>query len=227
MKLLHQLLTMAAVVWTLVLFADFQLYYIWYILISFVCIAQLSSFYHRCLSHKMWHCAEWLQYVLLFINAGFLAGHAAIWVAIHQSHHQHADTDKDPHGPKVGLFTTLNNSYYQFNSKRLMVILKNSKPMQIQFKYYYLAPVITFSGLYLIDPVIWPIITAFMWFAIVATNYICHLGNTPRNIPSLFLITGGDSYHKHHHESGDLRFGKFDTGYFVSKLLTKLSSPHT
>lgn len=211
-----------AIVWTLILFMNFELQYIWYILLSFICIAQLSSFYHRCLSHQMWKCSNWLQHVLLFINAGFLAGHAAIWVAIHIKHHRFSDTQKDPHGPKAGLLNTLNNSYYKFDNRQLNVLLKKNKPMRAQFKYYYIAPVLMCLSLSLIDYAIWPIITTFMWLSIIITNYVCHWNGHPRNIPSLFFITGGDSYHLNHHQSKDFRFGKYDPGYFISKLLVKL-----
>lgn len=227
MRFIHQLFIYIAVAWMIYLFINFQPIYLLYIAIGLLLIAQLSAYYHRCLSHRQWHCPDWLQHILLYINASFLAGHAAVWMAIHVQHHQHSDTEKDPHGPKAGLWTTMNNSYYKFSPKHVGVFLKRSRPVALQFKYYYAAPIITAGLLSLIDIAIWPIITSFLWIAVVATNYICHFGDKPRDFGSLSLITGGDSYHKSHHETHNIRFGKWDTGYFLLNLLAKLGSPKT
>lgn len=227
MRLLHQLLITGSLIWTFLLFVDFKSVYLLYIGLAFLYNAQVSAFYHRCLSHKMWSCPTWLQHILLFINAGFLAGHAAVWMAIHVKHHKHSDTNNDAHGPKVGVFTTLMNSFYQFSPKHVGVFLAKSKPVALQFKYYYAAAPIIIACLSFIDIAIWPIITSFLWIGVITTNYICHWNSRPHNFGFLSLITGGDSYHKKHHESNDLRFGTFDTGYFISKLLAKLGSPIT
>jgi stearoyl-CoA desaturase (delta-9 desaturase) len=64
-------------------------------------------FHHRLLTHRSFQCAKWLEY--LGTSIGTLSWHGAFagplqQVALDRIHHEHADTDLDPHAPHKGVF---------------------------------------------------------------------------------------------------------------------------
>jgi stearoyl-CoA desaturase (delta-9 desaturase) len=57
--------------------------------------------YHRLLSHRSFCCPRWLERTLAMIAMCCMEDAPARWVAAHRIHHNHADTEPDPHSPLV------------------------------------------------------------------------------------------------------------------------------
>ena len=60
--------------------------------------------YHRLHTHRGYRVPKWLEYFLAFCGTLALEGGPIYWVAAHRCHHQHSDTDLDPHTPRHGGF---------------------------------------------------------------------------------------------------------------------------
>jgi fatty-acid desaturase len=60
--------------------------------------------YHRLLTHRSYKTSKAMEYFLTICATLALEGGPLFWVAIHRQHHQHSDTDKDPHTPNHGGF---------------------------------------------------------------------------------------------------------------------------
>jgi fatty-acid desaturase len=60
--------------------------------------------YHRLLTHRALSCPRWLQNALAVMGACCLLESPPVWVAIHRCHHQHSDSERDPHSPEESLF---------------------------------------------------------------------------------------------------------------------------
>lgn len=57
--------------------------------------------YHRLLTHSSFETKPWVRQALTILGVLSGEGHPIFWVAIHRRHHQHADTEGDPHSPTV------------------------------------------------------------------------------------------------------------------------------
>jgi fatty-acid desaturase len=64
----------------------------------------ISLGYHRLHTHRSYHVPKWLDYFFAVCGTLTLEGGPIFWVATHRIHHQHSDTDGDPHTPKHGGF---------------------------------------------------------------------------------------------------------------------------
>ena len=60
--------------------------------------------YHRLLTHQGLKLPKWLEHTFAICGVCCLQDAPARWVAIHRMHHQHSDTEPDPHSPLVGFF---------------------------------------------------------------------------------------------------------------------------
>ncbi len=60
--------------------------------------------YHRLHTHRGYKVPKWLEYFLALCGTLALEGGPIYWVATHRRHHQHSDTDGDPHTPRHGGF---------------------------------------------------------------------------------------------------------------------------
>ena len=57
--------------------------------------------YHRLLTHRSFTCPRWLERALTMLGFCNLQGSSIRWVASHRMHHQHSDSQPDPHTPLV------------------------------------------------------------------------------------------------------------------------------
>src|SRR5207248_4361666 len=53
--------------------------------------------YHRLLTHRSYKTSKAMEYFLTICATLALEGGPLFWVALHRQHHQHSDTDNDPH----------------------------------------------------------------------------------------------------------------------------------
>jgi len=60
--------------------------------------------YHRLHTHRSYHVPKALEYLFAVCGTLTLEGGPIFWVATHRLHHQHSDTDSDPHTPRHGGF---------------------------------------------------------------------------------------------------------------------------
>ncbi len=60
--------------------------------------------YHRLHTHRGYKVPKWLEHFLAFCGTFALEGGPIYWVSVHRRHHQHSDTDLDPHTPLHGGF---------------------------------------------------------------------------------------------------------------------------
>ena len=60
--------------------------------------------YHRLHTHRSYHVPKPLEYFFAICGTLTLEGGPIFWVATHRLHHQHSDTDHDPHTPRHGGF---------------------------------------------------------------------------------------------------------------------------
>lgn len=60
--------------------------------------------YHRLLTHRAYKTPKFVEYFLTICATTALEGGALFWVATHRRHHQHSDSDMDPHTPRHGGF---------------------------------------------------------------------------------------------------------------------------
>jgi len=58
--------------------------------------------YHRLLTHRSFSCPLWLERTFVLLGVCSLQDSPGRWVAIHRMHHQHSDTQPDPHTPLAG-----------------------------------------------------------------------------------------------------------------------------
>ncbi|NNC95920.1 MAG: acyl-CoA desaturase, partial [Chitinophagales bacterium] len=78
-----------------------------------------ALFYHRYAAHGMWHMSKFWErvfYVLAFIVHGSSYLSANAYGIMHRLHHEHVDTEEDPHAPKysgniLGFMVKTRNNY--------------------------------------------------------------------------------------------------------------------
>lgn len=68
------------------------------------CSMGIGAGYHRLLTHRGYNCPKWFEHTLAVLGVCCLQDSPARWVVIHRLHHQHSDTQPDPHSPLVNLF---------------------------------------------------------------------------------------------------------------------------
>ena len=60
--------------------------------------------YHRLLTHRSYKTSKPIEYFLTVCATLALEGGPLFWVSTHRRHHQHSDSDLDPHTPRHGGF---------------------------------------------------------------------------------------------------------------------------
>lgn len=77
--------------------------------------------YHRVLSHRSLKLTKWFERVL--VTVGLPAGTPVQWAGNHRYHHQHADTELDPHSPVHRGFWYAHVGWYLGSRNRLLCVL--------------------------------------------------------------------------------------------------------
>lgn len=65
----------------------------------FITALGLTMGYHRLFTHKSFVAKRWLKISLAIAGAMAAEGSVFFWCAMHRRHHQHSDTELDPHSP--------------------------------------------------------------------------------------------------------------------------------
>ena len=61
----------------------------------------ITGFYHRYFSHRTFRTSRAVQFVAAVVGASCVQRGPLWWAAHHRHHHRHADTEHDPHSPRV------------------------------------------------------------------------------------------------------------------------------
>jgi stearoyl-CoA desaturase (Delta-9 desaturase) len=61
----------------------------------------LTGFYHRYFAHRTFSTSRGVQFAFACIGASCVQRGPLWWAAHHRRHHQHADTERDPHSPRL------------------------------------------------------------------------------------------------------------------------------
>jgi fatty-acid desaturase len=60
--------------------------------------------YHRLLTHRSFKTPKFVEYILTMLGCIANQGGPLQWVAVHRAHHQHSDSEDDPHSPRDGFW---------------------------------------------------------------------------------------------------------------------------
>lgn len=201
----------------------------------FITLFSSTIIYHRLLSHRSWNCPLWYERVGTAIGIFSFTGTPVTRTLAHRYHHAYADTKLDPHSPRVlGIFY----AYFpmlrvnKLNPRLVRDILEN-KFHRFIHEYYLRIILLTVLIASLIVGPWWALVLfvapgALCWMNISLCNIACHWGRKGDDIKQstvLALLTFGEGYHKHHHDSPsspDFSNGTgYDIGYYVICMLRK------
>lgn len=172
-----------------------------------------SAYYHRALTHRSWKPNKLIHYVFLTLGAGFWLMPALYWVAIHRKHHKFYDTDKDPHGPKVGFWKNLLMVMNDPEPRFLKTDMKNQF-MRWQNDNYLTIAFMCLAIAMFTYPIFYLTTVGYVYLAFFVVNNYGHYQGT-RDSHILSLLCGGEMYHrKHHADQNDPKFGILDLGYY-------------
>lgn len=210
----------------------------------------VTAGYHRMFSHRSWWAPRPVRAVLLVLGAASWQNSAIAWCSKHRTHHQHTDTDRDPHSIDKGfwwahmLWVMVDGKDH--NDFDNVPDLNDDELCQWQHRNY-LALSTAFN---VAVPVALGLVTGRMlgmllWAGLLRVVVLHHLtffinslahmwGHQPwnddgsaRDNPVLAYLTLGEGYHNFHHEfPGDYRNGirwyQFDPTKWTIWLLSKV-----
>lgn len=197
--------------------------FVWYQIIAHVGI---SSGLHRYFAHKAFKAGYIFEVAVLYM--AMLAGSRSPigWIAAHRMHHNHSDTDQDPHSPNTKGFWTVFFSLWSIPS----IPPKYSKDLfnnpRVRFfhnhwlKLWLASAVVALliSPYFFISFIAVPAVLAPIGFGMV--NAITHRNNKVQNVPWINVLVAGEGFHKEHHDGKVVRFHKYDhTGYIIQNLI--------
>lgn len=189
-----------------------------------------SLFYHRYWSHRQFHCHPWL--VKFFTVAGLfgLNNGPVLYTLVHRYHHQHTDTDLDPHTPLKGRWFAFMGWLFQKNPPPLPLRLikdllhdDNAWVLKVDaYKIYIIHAGVLLS--LLIDPKITIGLIFGMFSGLLIElliNAFAHNVKTKKAMnthPIITWLTAGGTLHEHHHDKSAV-CSKDDPGYYFVKLI--------
>ena len=181
----------------------------------------ISVGYHRYLSHSMFECNRFWQFVLTFFAHIMMVGSAIEWVSQHREHHRYSDTESDPHSPTYrGWFRSHFLQVYSIPSVKYAVHLLRQSEYRFQHKYYWHLIGVWAMLLFWMDPAsilyAW-LVPAGLAKLIGSLIYsYSHRGSEPHNDAWLGYVTGGEGWHHNHHtKPGNYQWHQHDPGAWV------------
>lgn len=171
------------------------------------------------------------------------------WVAVHRKHHQAADTETDPHSPKIyGIWRVLfGGAFLYVKAKRNPETMKlgiGTPNDWLERRIYTPHPILGILLMLIIDLVLfgpWGLLVwgvQMLWIPIWAAGVINGLAHwwgyrnykvkdTSRNLLPWGIWIGGEELHNNHHGNGasaklSLKWWEFDIGWFYIRILKAL-----
>ena len=212
-----------------------------------ITIACVTLYLHRSQAHRAVHFHPAVAHFMrfwLWLTTGMVTRE---WVAVHRKHHQAADTEADPHSPKIyGIWRVLLGGAFLYQkaakNKILLQELGHGTPNDWIEEHLYTPHsrlgilLMLIIDLVLFGPVgfvIWGV--QMLWIPIWAAGVINGLSHwwgyrntdtkdTSRNLWPLAIWIGGEELHNNHHANGasaDFRQRKweFDIGWMYITVL--------
>jgi stearoyl-CoA desaturase (delta-9 desaturase) len=212
-----------------------------------ITIACVTLYLHRSQAHRAveFHpaVAHFMRF-WLWLTTGMVTRE---WVAIHRKHHQAADTEKDPHSPKIyGIWRVLFGGAFLYanatKNKIMISELGHGTPNDwIEEKLYTPHSRLGILLMLIIDLVLfgpWGFVVwgvQMIWipfFAAGVVNGLCHWwgyrnvqnGDGSRNLYPWAFWIGGEELHANHHDNGagakfSHKWWEFDIGWMYIKIL--------
>lgn len=188
-------------------FETFVYSFIWW---QFMSIVVVSSGYHRYFAHRAFKAPVWYEYLVLSLGTLTGSGPLLGWVGVHRMHHNHTDTELDPHSPKFKGFWTVLTSTFKVPSiqRRHVKDLLRNKRVIFFYKNHLKIRIITFFLGIILLPFEWvivllvsPMIYSYIGYGLI--NTLCHSmdGSGAKNSHLVNLLAGGDGFHKNHHDN--------------------------
>jgi len=166
----------------------------------------LTLGYHRYLSHRMFTCPRWFEYIMLFFAHIMMVGPGILWVATHRAHHRYTDTDQDPHSPlhKGYMYAHFLQVFTTPNIKWAGHLLRDNL-YRIQHKYYWEIIAVFAIMLAAIDP----FSLIYLWLAPAGAAKLIgslvfsysHRGGKVHDDLIVGLLTFGEGFHVLHHDT--------------------------
>lgn len=206
-----------------------------YVIGYLYCLIGISIGYHRYFTHKSFKTSKFFEIFFVLIGSLAFLGPVLGWVGVHRLHHATADTDKDPHSPKYGFLKSWLHIFSNKNIKVSLVsdIIKNPI-LKFQHRYYFVFLTIFLItgyfilGSYAVYLISLPAVYNYHITGIVnSVNHLkkdnkYNLNNNAIDLPSLNILTVGESYHGFHHSKPNVSiFGKFDPARLFIPLFEK------
>lgn len=200
--------------------------FIWWQILS---ITVVSSGYHRYFAHRAFKTYTLYEHWVLFLGTLTGSGPLLGWVGVHRQHHNHTDTEEDPHSPAHHGFLTVLTSTFKVKAIKRRVIkdlLRNKRVM-----WYYrnhmiircgtaLACFVLLSFPMFLVVFVSPIIYSYVGFGSI--NALCHKKGKVINLMWVNLLAAGEGYHKNHHENPrSWKLGAYDPSAFFIKCIKK------
>lgn len=181
----------------------------------FIGVFGINIGYHRLISHRSFATYKPIEYFLALIGIITTVGSPLAWAALHRQHHQHTETENDPHSPyQIGNW----KAWFGFwNVKNINVLLAKDLrkiPFYKLTHKWYLGIIIVYClMLAAIDPLwiiyAWAIPAVLVLHSTSAIIVIAHrhgyktykTDDESRNSWLASLITLGEGWHNNHHNN--------------------------
>lgn len=195
--------------------------------------------YHRLLTHRSFKTPKLVEYFLAFSGAMCLQGAPIEWVAMHRKHHQHSDTEGDPHSARVGfmwshmwwVLWTPSKAQWESIMTRYSPDLLRVPFYRFLNKTHYLFAIAMAVALFAIGG--WPFLIWGMFIRLVVTYHATWLVNSAShafgyqsfkvkdlstNCWWVALLSNGEGWHNNHHAFPSsarhgLKWWEFDASY--------------
>lgn len=186
--------------------------FIWWTFLSSVVI---SAGYHRYFSHRSFEVGAWYEYLVLLLGPLSGSGSLLGWVGVHRMHHNHSDTELDPHSPKhqpVWKVLTSTFKVPAIRPRHVKDLLRNKRVMwfhhchkEIRLLTFVLGMFLPFEWFMIL--IVSPMIYGYVGFGLL--NTLCHRHENVSNSWIANILTGGEGWHANHHEEPrNWRIGK-------------------
>jgi len=199
----------------------------------------MSMTYHRLVAHRSWKAPKWFEILGLTSATLGVTGSCIGWCAVHLSHHQHSDKDRDPHSPHhMGFFRVQFLSMFVPAKLSLVRGFVKNPTYRFFHRYYWQMNLAYALLLFMIDPFALVYLYLFpaciLWNAGSLINTMGHrIGSKPfqtgdesRNNLFLGIFMWGEGWHNNHHRfPKSSRFGRepwqLDISSFLINLIQK------
>ena len=205
--------------------------------------------FHRLLTHRSFKAPKWLEYTLTVLGTLSVQSGSLKWVATHRLHHQHTETEHDPHSPReegafwahIGwILRGKSQEHDAATFKKVVPDLLKSRFHVVLSNYYYVTSIIlgvvlfAFGGFGL---VLWGVFfrTVFGWHSTWLVNSATHMWGTRRfethddstNNALIAVFSFGEGWHNNHHAHPTsarhgLRWYEFDMNWMAIRVFEKL-----